>query len=76
MIAYLGHLPDGSGIQAHSCGGLYPYVLAYRDKKGGPDNHGKYDCGLIIPGAAEPIWFVDMDTAVAVAELCKKGMVA
>lgn len=24
---YLGHNADGSSIQNHSCGGLYPYVI-------------------------------------------------
>lgn len=24
---YQGHLPDGSSIQRHSAGGLYPYVI-------------------------------------------------
>ena len=29
--AYQGHLPDGSGVQAHSAGGLYPYIIVARD---------------------------------------------
>ena len=24
---YAGHLPDGSSVQKHSAGGLYPYVI-------------------------------------------------
>lgn len=31
---YQGHLSDGSGIQRHSAGGLYPYVI-YAQHKGG-----------------------------------------
>ena len=29
---YLGHHPDGSGVQLHSAGGLYPYVIALRER--------------------------------------------
>jgi hypothetical protein len=28
---YDGHLPDGSSVQKHSAGGLYPYVLMARE---------------------------------------------
>lgn len=28
----LGHHPDGSGIQSHSAGELYPYVIAVRER--------------------------------------------
>lgn len=30
-VKYLGHLPDGSGVQAHSAGEHYPYVIAVVD---------------------------------------------
>jgi hypothetical protein len=30
MTTYQGHHPDGSGIQKHSAGGSYPYVLQLR----------------------------------------------
>ena len=26
----MGHTTDGSGLQQHSIGGLYPYIIAYR----------------------------------------------
>lgn len=26
-VAHQGHLPDGSGIQKHSCDGLYPMIV-------------------------------------------------
>lgn len=32
-----GHLADGSSVQKHSAGPLYPCVLVWRDKKGGPN---------------------------------------
>jgi len=31
---YQGHCADGSSIQKHSAGGLYPYVIGYTDKGG------------------------------------------
>lgn len=33
MTHYQGHLPDGSSIQRHSAGGLYPYIV-YAQQKG------------------------------------------
>ena len=32
---YQGHHADGSGVQKHSAGGAYPYVLQLRDKPAG-----------------------------------------
>ena len=29
-VHYAGHLPDGSSVQAHSAGDIYPYVIAVR----------------------------------------------
>ena len=66
-----GHLADGSSVQKHSAGGLYPCVLVWRDKKGGPDTHGKYDVGVITPKNAEPLWFKCRDDAVSVAAAIK-----
>ncbi len=42
---YEGHLPDGSGIQKHSAGGLYPCVL-YQQEVNGVRLHGvlRGDC--------------------------------
>jgi len=42
--AYQGHLPDGSSVQAHSAGGLYPFVLY---AQGTP---GDLTWGYIAPG--------------------------
>ena len=71
---YQGHLPDGSSVQAHSAGGLYPVVLVYRDKVGGPDADGKYDVGVISPKNQDPIWFKSSDAAIAVAEAIKANL--
>lgn len=69
-----GHHPDGSSIQQHSAGGLYPCVLVWRDKKV-HDGQGKYDVGVIIPGH-EPIWCQHLDAAVALGEAWLKGRAA
>lgn len=71
---YQGHLPDGSSVQAHSAGGLYPVVLVYRDKVGGPNADGKYDVGVISPKNQDPIWFKSSDAAIAVAEAIKANL--
>ena len=71
---YQGHLPDGSSVQAHSAGGLYPVVLTYRDKPGGPNADGQYDVGVISPKNQDPIWFKSSDAAIAVAEAIKANL--
>ena len=71
---YQGHLPDGSSVQVHSAGGLYPVVLTYRDKTGGPNADGKYDVGVISPKNQDPIWFKSSDAAIAVAEAIKANL--
>lgn len=70
---YQGHLPDDSSVQAHSAGGLYPFVLVWRDKRNGPDAHGKYDVGVIGPTNQDPIWCKSIDHAIAVAGALKAG---
>lgn len=72
---YAGHHPDGSSIQNHSARPLYPYVLVYRDKKGGPDAFGKDDVGVIGPKHDGTIWCKDFHQAVALAEHLKEGLV-
>lgn len=69
---YAGHHPDGSSIQKHSAGPLYPYVLVWRDKNGGPDANGKYDVGVIGPRISGPAWFDSLDGAVKIAEVLKE----
>lgn len=46
---YEGHLPDGSSIQRHSAGELYPYVIICR----GADT---LEWGFIGPDTNGPIW--------------------
>lgn len=45
MSHYQGHHKDGSGVQAHSAGGLYPYVVYAQ----GAD---ELTYGVIVPGQA------------------------
>lgn len=66
-----GHLPDGSSVQKHSAGGLYPCVLVWRDKKASTG----YDVGVIIPGH-EPIWCRDLDAAVRLGQAWLDGRAA
>ncbi len=35
MSTYQGHLNDGSSVQKHSAGGLYPYVIFAKDTPSG-----------------------------------------
>lgn len=69
--ANTGHMPDGSGIQQHSAGGHYPYVLVYRDKKQYCDEFGRYDVGVIGPQNQTPLWFKSLNHAVRVIESMK-----
>lgn len=43
-MQYQGHLSDGSSIQRHSAGGLYPYVIAARQ------SGSKLEYGVVTPG--------------------------
>lgn len=65
-----GHLSDGSSVQKHSAGPLYPCVIAMRDGILG----GKYDYGVISPRNQEPLWLSTHETAVSVAETIKKDL--
>ena len=67
-----GHLSDGSSVQKHSAGGLYPVVIWHRDKT--LPGAGKYDVGLTWPDQAEPVWFRDYDSAINVAEAIKESL--
>lgn len=65
-----GHLPDGSSVQKHSAGELYPYVVAYRDSTD-PHSQRKYDVGLIGPRVVGTAWFTSFEDAVAAATALK-----
>ena len=67
-----GHLSDGSSIQKHSAGGLYPVLIWHRDKK--LPGVGKYDVGLTWPDQAATVWFRDYDSAINVAEAIKESL--
>ena len=63
---YQGHLNDGSSIQAHSAGGLYPYVIYAQ----GSD---ALTYGVIVPGQSGYI-VGTYDEAVAHASALKDGI--
>ena len=68
--AYAGHLGDGSSVQAHSAGGLYPFVVYAKE-----DPHA--DLGLswhvIGPGidGSSSLQFASYTAAVGAADRCK-----
>lgn len=66
--ANTGHMPDGSGIQRHSAGELYPYVLIYRDSK---VRGRKYDIGILGGKLLDTCWVPDSDTAISIIETLK-----
>ncbi len=66
-----GHLADGSSVQKHSAGELYPYVVAYRDSTD-PHSQRKYDVGLIGPRVVGTAWFTSFEDAVAAATALKE----
>lgn len=71
ITANSGHLPDGSSVQKHSAGALYPCVLVWRDAK---LSTAKYDVGVISPRNPEPLWFSTFDRAVSVATAIKEDL--
>lgn len=83
IAANSGHLSDGSSVQKHSAGALYPCVLTFRDAKlnGKVWNEdlkahvrAKYDVGVISPRNPEPLWFSTFDRAVSVAATIKEDL--
>lgn len=66
-MQYQGHLSDGSSIQRHSAGGLYPYVIAARQ------SGSKLEYGVVTPGG-QYIWTGTYDSAIDKAiSLKEKG---
>lgn len=58
-MPYQGHLSDGSSIQKHSAGGLYPYILVARSV----DADAPTQWGVQSPGKSAPAkWFSDTPT--------------
>lgn len=64
-MQYQGHLNDGSSIQAHSAGGLYPYVIYAQ----GAD---ALTYGVIVPGQSG-VLIGTYDEAVATASALKNA---
>jgi len=62
MSMYQGHLADGSSVQKHSAGGLYPYVVAVRDT----DHGRRYE--LLGPGIDTELVFDSYDACIAGGE--------
>lgn len=62
MSTYQGHLADGSSVQKHSAGGLYPLVVAVRDT----DRGRRYE--LIGPGIDTALVFDSYDACIAGGE--------
>lgn len=58
---YQGHLNDGSSIQKHSAGGIYPCVLYVQEREGT-----RY-WGIITPKNQHGTLFASYDDAVAYA---------
>lgn len=63
---YQGHLADGSSVQKHSAGGLYPYVLFA--KQVGE----KLQYGVLSPSGREDM-FVTYDTALGFGMYLKEN---
>lgn len=63
MSYYEGHLNDGSSIQKHSAGGIYPCVLYVQ--------HSKY--GIITPDNQEGTLYESYEAAINAALAWKKA---
>jgi len=66
--AYAGHLGDGSGVQAHSAGGLYPYVIFAKEN---PHSDLGRSWHVIGPGINGSLRFASYLAAVGAADRCK-----
>ena len=64
-----GHLPDGSSVQKHSAGPIYPCVIQLRDKRLGAG--GLFDYGVLSPRNSEPVWLSNLEAAHALALVIK-----
>lgn len=67
-----GHLSDGSGVQKHSAGPIYPCVITLRDKR--LKGAGLFDYGLTSPRNPEPLWFSTLEAAHGVADIINKDI--
>jgi hypothetical protein len=67
-----GHLSDGSSVQKHSAGPIYPCVITLRDKR--LKGTGLFDYGLTSPRNPEPLWFSTLEAAHGVADIINKDI--
>lgn len=67
-----GHLPDGSSVQKHSAGPIYPCVITLRDAR--LKGTTLFDYGLTSPRNRDHIWFSTLEAAHAVADIIKKDI--
>ena len=72
IVANIGHLADGSGVQKHSAGPIYPCVIVLRDKR--LKGTGLFDYGLTSPRNHAPVWFSTLEAAHAVADIINKDI--
>jgi hypothetical protein len=63
-MTYQGHMNDGSSVQKHSAGGLYPYIIFAKDTSNGL----RY--GVMCPNSHESGLY-EYDLAVELAEKFK-----
>lgn len=67
-----GHLADGSSVQKHSAGPIYPCVITLRDKR--LKGVGLFDYGLTSPRNGAALWFSTLEAAYAVADIINKDI--
>lgn len=74
-----GHHQDGSGVQKHSAGGIYPYVLGVREREvtfgwgaDGPVKYKKLSWFLIGGHLVDDLPCASYDAAVAAAQAFNK----
>ena len=67
-----GHLADGSSVQKHSAGPIYPCVITLRDKR--LKGVGLFDYGLTSPRNNLPLWLSTLEAAHAVADIINKDI--
>lgn len=72
IVANSGHLADGSSVQKHSAGPIYPCVITLRDKR--LKGTGLFDYGLTSPRNPGPLWFSTLEAAHAVADIINKDI--
>lgn len=70
--ATTGHLPDGSSVQKHRAGPIYPCVIRLRDQRLGGGT--LFDYGVTSPRNQEPLWLSTLEAATALANIINKDL--